>query len=280
MNNALSKEIEIGISGIRNLVEAVKNTHGFDLGCFAITSFKRRVMKALHINEISSVEALTDMLVNDKQFFEKFLRDINVECTEFFRDPAFWRYFRNDILPALDRKHSQIKIWIPGCSSGEEVLTAAIAIQEAGLKDKTKIYATDISPEIIKELTNKVYSNNKFEISETNYQRFNEEKTDFSRYTITERNGFRIRDDLYENIELDVYKYQNAQKIKGFNLIICRNVFIYYTLQYQEMLLGLFAENLSYNGCLAIGIMEDISWCKDFYKFKEIDKNDKVYSRV
>lgn len=280
MNNALSKEIEIGISGIRNLVEAVKNTHGFDLGCFAITSFKRRVMKALHINEISSVEALTDMLVNDKQFFEKFLRDINVECTEFFRDPAFWRYFRNDILPALDRKHSQIKIWIPGCSSGEEVLTAAIAIQEAGLKDKTKIYATDISPEIIKELTNKVYSNNKFEISETNYQRFNEEKTDFSRYTITERNGFRIRDDLYENIELDVYKYQNAQKIKGFNLIICRNVFIYYTLQYQEMLLGLFAENLSYNGYLAIGIMEDISWCKDFYKFKEIDKNDKVYSRV
>ncbi len=280
MNNALSKEIEIGISGIRNLVEAVKNTHGFDLGCFAITSFKRRVIKALHINEISSVEALTDMLVNDKQFFEKFLRDINVECTEFFRDPAFWRYFRNDILPALDRKHSQIKIWIPGCSSGEEVLTAAIAIQEAGLKDKTKIYATDISPEIIKELTNKVYSNNKFEISETNYQRFNEEKTDFSRYTITERNGFRIRDDLYENIELDVYKYQNAQKIKGFNLIICRNVFIYYTLQYQEMLLGLFAENLSYNGYLAIGIMEDISWCKDFYKFKEIDKNDKVYSRV
>jgi len=280
MNSALEREIEISISGIRNLVEAVKEEHGFDLGCFAMTSFKRRVIKTLQKNEIGTIEVLTNKLVDDKLFFEKFLNDINVECTEFFRDPAFWRYFRNDILPALDKKQMQIKIWFPGCSSGEEVISGAIAIEEAGLKNKTKILATDISASIVDGLKNRTYSNNKFEISETNYQRFNEEKADFSRYTVKEKNGFRIRDDIYENIDFNVYKYQDAQKIKGFNLVICRNVFIYYTTQYQEMLLGLFAENLSYNGFLVIGAMEDISWCKDYYKFSEVNNSEKVYKRI
>jgi len=280
MNNTLGKDIEISISGVRHLIDRVKKVHGFDLGCFALTSFKRRLIKALKKNELNDIETFTDKIVSEKLFFNKFLNDIDVECTEFFRDPAFWRYLRDEVLPLLDKKNMRIKIWVPSCSSGEEVITTAITVQEAGLKDKTEILATDISPYIIQDFEKKVYSKSKFEISETNYQRFNEEKTDFSRYTKPVKNGFCFPDDFFENIKVDYYNYQDAKKIKSFNLIICRNIFIYYTAQYQEMLLNLFLENLSYNGYLAIGNMENISWCKDFHKFVEVNESEKVYKKI
>ncbi len=280
MNNELGKEIEISISGIRNLIEAIKTAHGFDLGCFALTFFKRSIIRAMQINELKGFDTLTDKLITDKTFFEKFLSDINVECTEFFRDPAFWRYFRDEMLPSLDKKDTRIKIWIPGCSSGEELITSAIIINEAGLKHKTEILATDISQFIIQNLEKRVYSSKNIEISETNYQRFNEGKASLSRHILPVKNGFRIKNDIYENIEFSLYKYQDAQRIRGFNVIIFRNIFIYYTQQYQEMLLGLFANNLAYNGYLVVGNMENISWCKDYYKFTEINKNEKIYKKT
>ncbi len=280
MNNSLNSKIEIGISGIRNLVSILKESHGFDLGCFALTSFKRRVIRTMQENEINCLNVFADKLAADKSFFEKFLKDIDVECTEFFRDPPFWRYFRDEMLPTLDKNHKQIKIWVPGCSSGEELITLAIVIEEAGLKHKTKITGTDISPSIIRDLENKVYSRKKIEISETNYQRFNEEKTSLLKYTLPGKTGFKIVDHIYENMIFDIYKYQNAKKIGEFNLIIFRNILIYYTQECQEMILGLFADNLANKGYLVIGNMENISWCKDFYRFTEVNQIERVYKKT
>ncbi len=280
MNNSLNGKIEIRISCIRKFVNVLKESHGFDLGCFALTSFKRRIIKTMQKNEITSLNVLANKLAADHSSFEEFLDDINVECTEFFRDPPFWRYIRDEILPTLDKNHNQIKIWLPGCSSGEELITLAILIKEAGLKDKTKITGTDISQSIIGKLEKKIYSNKKIEIGETNYQRFNEGKTGLIKYTLAENNGFKIVDDLYENIFFNIYNYQNAKRLGQFNLIIFRNIFIYYTQQYQEMLLTLFADNLTNKGYLVIGNMENISWCKDFYKFTEVSRSEKVYQKT
>ncbi|GEM_PF-177099 len=281
MSNFLDKEIEISISGIRKLIEAVNKKHGFDLGNFALTSFKRRLIKALQKNELKNIEDLTEKLVSDKSFFDKFLSDIDVECTEFFRDPAFWRYLRDELLPVLGKNLMKIKIWIPGCSTGEEALTASIVILESGLKDKAEILATDITPYTINKPGKRIFSNSKIEISDSNYQRFNDGKTSFSQYIEPQVNGFSVCDKVYDNIKFELNNYhQEVQQHNMFNLIICRNIFIYYTSQYQEKLLEIFTNKLIYNGYLAIGNMEDISWCKDFNRYREVNNSEKVYKKI
>lgn len=281
MNHLLSDEIEIGISGVRKLTDTLKEHYNYDLSCYAVTSLKRRIVKSIFSNDLGNLDGLVNKLIADKSYFPVFLKDLTVEVTEFFRDPALWRYFRDEIAPALDRNHSRIRIWLPGCSSAEEVLTTAIVLKEAGIYDKTQILATDISPSIIADLHGKSYSNAKLEISQNNYVRFNEsETTQFDKYILKDKNGFRFIPELYSNITFEVYDYSDNLKNKGINVVLCRNNFIYFTALYQERLLQMISASLIANGYLAIGNKESISFCKEASKFQLINENEKIYKKI
>lgn len=281
MNPLLNEELDISISGVRQLNDLVNKKYGFDLSCYALTSFKRRLIKFLEKNDLRSLELFLKRLEKDEELFKKFLSSQSVEVTELFRDPALWRYYRDDIFPALAKNHDSIKIWIPGCSTGEEVASTIIILNEANLLDRTEIIATDITDEIIKGVVNRVYPVSKYEYSEANYKRYNPEgENDFAKYTSMEKNGFKVADKLFKNVRFLKYDYTEDFKIRGINVVMCRNNFIYYTAQFQEKLLELFTSKLAFNGYLIIGNKENITWCKDNARYSLINGSEKVFRKT
>lgn len=280
MNNLKSEDIEIGISGIRMLNETIKRKYHFDMTIYAGTSLKRRLSKVINQNNLKNIENLIKLLEEDESFFPELIAQLTVEVTEFFRDPAFWRSLRKDICPVLDKNHQKIKIWIPGCSSGEEVMSTAISLTEAGIYDKCSILATDLNQEIINDSANKYYAINKLEISENNCKRFKEDESfDLNQYIVKEDHQFRFIESLYRNIRYEVYNPTEETKTRGVNMILCRNYFIYFTGQFQELLLEKFTSILSSNGFLAIGNKENISFCKDASKYNLMNENEKIYRK-
>jgi len=280
MNNLKSEDIEIGISGIRMLNETIRRKYHFDMTIYAGTSLKRRLSKVINQNNLKNIESLIKLLEEDTSFFPKLIAQLTVEVTEFFRDPAFWRSLRKDICPVLDKNHQKIKIWIPGCSSGEEVMSAAISLTEAGIYDKCSIIATDLNQEIINDSASKYYPLNKLEISENNCKRFKEDESfDLKKYILMDDHQFRFIESLYRNIRYEVFNPIEETRIKGINMILCRNYFIYFNGQFQERLLEIFTKILSPNGYLAIGNKENISFCNDAAKYNLINESEKIYRK-
>ncbi|MFW5792910.1 MAG: CheR family methyltransferase [Bacteroidota bacterium] len=281
MNPLLNEDIDISISGFRQLSEIVKKKFNYDLSCYALTSFKRRLVKFIEKNDYRNLDFLLKMIEKDQISLGALLTGLNIEVTEFFRDPALWRFFRDDMLPVLSKNHDAIKIWIPGCSTGEEVVSTAIVLQEANMLNKAEIIATDITENIISGLRDKIYPTAKFEFSEANYKRYIQEgECEFSKYIINEKNGFRIPESLYKNVRFEKYDYNEDFKNRGINVIICRNNFIYYTSQFQERMLELFSSKLSFNGYLIIGNKENIEWCKDMARYTSINDSEKVFRKT
>jgi chemotaxis protein methyltransferase CheR len=273
------EELDIGISGVRKLIQTVKDAQSFDLNIYASTFFKRRVSKIIQQNNLGNLDELIDKLGN-QNFFSDFIRQISVEGTEFFRDPGFWRYFRDVLSPLLDRNHNRIKIWIPGCSTGEEVVSMAITLQEAGIYDKCTIIATDINEKIISGSRERAYSHAKLEISENNYKRFHEdESVNLQKYIQTHPHGFTFAPTLFRNINYEIFDDREKSKIRGINVILCRNYFIYFTAQYQEKMLDVFTDCLSQNGYLAIGNKENISFCRDYGNYSLLNEKEKIYKK-
>lgn len=280
MKQALNEDIEIGISGIRKLIQTVKEVYNTDLSVYASTFLKRRVSKIMNIHNLKNLDELIEK-IHQQEFFSSFIKHLTVEGTEFFRDPGFWRYFRDEICPSLARNLMRIKIWIPGCSTGEEVLSMAITLKEAGIYDKCTILATDLNKEIIEKSRERFYSHSKLEISENNFKRFLEdESSDMQKYIKLQTHGFQILPALFENINYEVLdNYENC-KIRGINVVLCRNYFIYFTAQYQDKLFSIFTEGLNQNGILAIGNKENIAFCHDEGKYVLIDDKEKIYKKV
>jgi chemotaxis protein methyltransferase CheR len=281
MNRSYNEDIEIGISSLRKLTETVRQKYNFDLGIYASTSLKRRLSKVMQINDMRNPDELVEKLSSHPLFFPVFQSQMIIEGTEFFRDPAFWRLFRDEICKALSGNILNIKIWVPGCSTGEEVISTAITLQEAGLYNRSVIFASDINKEIIELSRKRVYDNHLLEISENNYRRFKEdESADLSKYFTRTSQGFTFSSQLYDNVVYEIFNDDEPQSIKSVNMILYRNKFIYYTAPYEEKLLEVFAGKLMLNGYLAIGNKENISFCKDARKFTAVNEIEKIFRKT
>ena len=140
---------EIHIVDIRNLTEVIKTKYGYDFTNYAISSFKRRILRIIGLYKFNNVDALTKKISDDPSFFEEFISEITVNVTEMFRDPSFWRVLRDEIIPNILLNHKKLSIWHAGCSTGQEVYSMLILLEEMDLLEKAKIYATDINTDVI-----------------------------------------------------------------------------------------------------------------------------------
>ena len=272
-------EIEISIADIRKLIEAIKNTYGYDLGNFALTSFKRRISRFLLAYNIYKTEDLISKIITDKAIYNKFICDLRVDITELFRDPSFWRYFRDKTLQLLNNNYQRINIWLVNCSSGDELFTLAIVLKECNLFDKTNIYATDSSEDILKNSKIGQFPFSKLEIAEANYRRFND-KGNFKDYYQLDKNNFLMNQNLLANTKFLTNDLTDSSPYKNIQVIISRNNFIYYNSNLQDNVTNLFHRNLALNGYLIIGIKESLNGCRDVKKFIAESENEKVYKKV
>lgn len=273
----MTDEIEIGIADIRKLIDFIKKTYDYDFSNHALTSFKRRVTRFLANNEIVKIDDLIIRLEN-KQFLNQFIKEITVEVTEFFRDPAFWRYFRDKLMVNMNN-FASINVWIPNCSTGEEVINTVITAKEGGFFDKVKVIATDSNEEILKQAKNCIFPSSKLELSVDNYKRFNE-KGNFADYYTIEKGNFIINNELLKNVSYDCIDLTKAVANKTYNVVIVRNKLIYFNSILHDNLITLFHKSLNLNGYLVLGHKETLSWCRDVKKFSIENESEKVFKKI
>ncbi|MCC5920962.1 MAG: protein-glutamate O-methyltransferase CheR [Cyclobacteriaceae bacterium] len=270
---------EIDIADLRKLSEEVKTIYGYDFTNYAMSSFKRRIKRILDLYKFPSVTVLLKKIKEDRIFFEEFISEITVNVTEMFRDPSFWREVRDNVIPTILLNHKNISIWHAGCSSGEEVYSMAILLEEMGLRDKAKIIATDLDKSILERAKSGVYSLKNMELNEKNYIRF-EGKRSLKDY-YKEVNGRAQMDQrLVDNVSFREHDLVNGMVFNKFDLILCRNVMIYFNQNLQNNVLKKLHESMFKYGYLIIGSKESLIWCEISNKFIVVNNEEKIYKKI
>lgn len=274
-----SKMQEIEIADIRRVAEVVKSQYGYDFTDYAMSSFKRRIQRIIELYKFTTTEQLVKKIEEDAAFFEIFLSEITVNVTEMFRDPSFWREVRDHIIPNILLNHDTFSIWHAGCSSGEEVVSMAILLKEMGILHKVNIVATDIDKPILARAMKAEYPAKNMELNDKNYIRF--QGTASLQNYYEEKNGKIIIDrSLLERVSFRNFDLVRGSAFSKFDLILCRNVMIYFNQNLQNKVLKLLHESLFKYGYLAIGSKESLIWCEIANRFIVANNEEKVYKKI
>ena len=249
-------ENEISINDSRRIIEVIKNLYNLNLSDWSLTSLRRRL--ALFLSTTDTVNNFDSFInkLKEPKYFNFLMSQINVDVTEMFRDPSFWREVRDIILPELAKKSGKISVWFPNCSTGEEVFTFCIILKEQNFPNPIEILATDLNDEILAIPTTGLYSLTKMKgINSDNYERY-QGKSIFSNYY--KEVGLKAQMDmsLTQNVIFKKHNLTNDQLLENKNLIICRNVLIYFNQATHLRLLNNLRNSLGSGGFLALGIQE------------------------
>ncbi len=271
---------ELEIAQLRTLTDLLKSRFDYDFSNYAMSSFKRRVQRILELYKFSSFESLVEKLQgSDEKFFHEFLSEITVNVTEMFRDPTFWLELRENILPNIFSENRNISIWHAGCSSGEEVYSMAITLQEMGLLDRAKIVATDIDHAILQRAKDGIVPIKNMELNSKNYERASGTQTLDKYYK--EQSGKAYMDKtLVKDVVYREHNLVSEVAFSKFDLILCRNVMIYFNQNLQNQVLKVFHESLFKYSYLAVGSKESLIWCEVANKFSIINNEEKIYKKV
>jgi chemotaxis protein methyltransferase CheR len=269
--------VDIDIADIKRVTELIRTKYNYDFTNYALSSFRRRIVRILELNKISLETLLVKL--ESPQYLEYFLNEVTVNVTEMFRDPSFWRIIRDDILPAILVNHNKIRIWHAGCSSGEEVLSMAILLREMDILDKVNMIATDLDTNILERARKGEYPLKNMELNEKNYIRF-QGTGNFKDYYTVKNNKAVFDPSLLSNISYRKHDLVKGVVFNKFDLILCRNVMIYFNQQLQNEVLKKFHESLFKYGYLAIGSKESLIWCEVANKFIVVNNEEKVYRKI
>jgi len=243
-----------------------------------MSSFKRRVLRILELKKLN-VETLLKKLNDSPGFIYEFLDELTVNVTEMFRDPGFWRILREEIIPGILLNHKQFKIWHAGCSSGEEVVSMCIMLKEMGILQDVTLIASDLDTTILERAKAATYTMKNMELNEKNYIRF--QGTGNLKDYYTEENGVAVFDKtLLANVSFRKHDLVLGEVFNKFDLILCRNVMIYFNQTLQNEVLKKFHESLFKYGYLAIGSKESLIWCDYASRFIVVNNEEKIYKKI
>jgi chemotaxis protein methyltransferase CheR len=260
------------------VLEAIYQQYGYDFRDYARGSIKRRLWRRVYAEGLESISGLQERVLHDQDAMDRLLKDLSINVTSMFRDPEFFTAIRRKVAPML-RTYPFIRIWNAGCSTGEETYSLAILLHEEGLLDRTKIYATDINESVLNLAKQAVFPLDKMRDYTENYIAGGG-KTAFSEYYVADEQGARFSDSLASNIIFAQHNLASDRSFNEFQMIICRNVMIYFDRPLQERVHDLFYSSLGMSGVLALGRKESIKFTRKASAYEEIDSNEKLYKRV
>jgi chemotaxis protein methyltransferase CheR len=262
---------------IRLLIEAIYLKYSYDFRDYAGASVKRRVEHALTQLECKTVSALQERVLHDPTAFMQLLQFLTIPVSEMFRDPEHILALRREVVPLL-RTYPSIKVWIAGCSTGEEVYSMAILLREEGLLERTIIYATDINPASLEKAKKGVYSLEAMRLYGENYRKAGG-KRDFESY-YTGAYGHAIVDSsLRENVTFADHSLATDSVFSETQLISCRNVLIYFNKKLQDRAFGLFHESLCHRGFLVLGSKETLDFSGYSDHFETLVRQERIYRK-
>lgn len=269
---------DISVKDIGRITDALKSSQGVDFSDYAFSSYRRRIIRFTEINRIRNIDLLTSRIAEDQSFADSFIEAITVNVTEMFRDPGFWVMLREKVLPALASR-SEINIWHAACSTGEEVYSMAILLREAGLLEKTRIVATDINRNVLKTAASGKFRLRNQEVNGRNYSQMQGKTSLADFYTIED--GLAVFDaSLVRSAEFMHHDLAKDGAFSLFDLVLCRNVMIYFNSELQERVLSVINKSMNMGAFLAIGSKESIRWCRDYNCFSEVSMEEKIYRKI
>jgi chemotaxis protein methyltransferase CheR len=260
------------------LLDAVFRLYGYDFRDYAKTSMRRRVANIMKKEEVNTISALQDRVLHDPRSWDRFLDGLSVNVSAMFRDPGFFLAFRQHAIPVL-RTYPFIRIWQAGCSLGEEAYSLAIMLEEEGLYDRSLIYATDINEVSLRQAREAIYPAELMQKYTQNYVQAGGQRS-FSEY-YTARYDFAIlRPTLQRNIVFSQHNLVSDAPFNEFNVILCRNVMIYFNRGLQERTHNLFHESLAMFGILGLGSRESLRFMPHEHMYEPLVPGEKLYRRV
>ena len=263
---------------LRLLMEAIYLRYSCDFRDYAGASQKRRVLHALAHLDCPTIAELQSRVLHDPAMFTRLLQYLTIPVSEMFRDPTFFLALREQVCPVL-ATYPSIKVWIAGCSTGEEVYSVAILLREEGLLDRSLIYATDINPNSLDKARQGIFSMNRIQSHTVNYQKAGG-KAAFSDYYSAAYNAAIFDKTLRENITFADHSLATDTVFSETQLVLCRNVLIYFNRNLQDRALGLFHESLSRRGFMGLGSKESIDFSAYATRFSALDKSERIFRKL
>ncbi len=259
------------------LLEALHRRYHYDFRHYARASIRRRLRQACQQMGFSSISMMQDALLHDETVLTRLLDFLTVQVSEMFRDPGYFKAIREKVVPHL-QTYPSIKIWIAGCSGGEELYSFAILLHEEGLLDRTLIYATDINPTALETAQKGIYALDRIATFTRNHQRSGG-RTSLSDYYSSAYDRAVFDRKLRERVVFSDHSLANDAVFAECQFVSCRNVMIYFDRPLQDRALGLFRDSLSRRGFLGLGSKETIRFSEHAAAFTEFVREEKIYRR-
>ena len=266
-------EIELDL-----LLDAIYRRYGYDFRDYARASLRRRVRTRMLKEDLTSFSELQARVLRDPECMSRLLGDLSIHVTEMFRDPSFFKAIRTEVVPVL-RTYPFIRIWDAGCSTGEEAYSLAIILEEEGLYDRSQIYATDMNKRVVETARSGIFRLSTMRENTQNYLASGG-KGSFSDYYTARYESAVFRPELKRHIVFAQHNLVTDASFNTFNLIICRNVMIYFNRDLQERVFALFHSSLERFGIIGIGKKESLRFDPLANRFETINEEERIYKRT
>ncbi|MFJ8235916.1 CheR family methyltransferase [Ureibacillus sp. NPDC094379] len=263
---------------IKLLLDGLYAWCGYDYREYAYPSIKRRVLHRMQAEKLPTITSLLNKVLHDSACLQRLIGDFSINVSEMFRDPMFFKAFRETVVPLL-KTYPSIRIWHAGCASGEEVYSMAILLQEEGLYEKAKIYATDINSDVLKIAKNGYFPLEHMRKYTQNYMQSGGQRA-FSDYYKVTNAGVKFDPTLMKNVVFAQHNLVTDSSFNEFHVILCRNVLIYFNKDLQNKVHALFYESLGMFGFLGLGDKETIYYTDYANVYEDVSKKQKIYRKV
>ena len=260
------------------ILEAIYQKYGYDFRNYAKASLRRRLRYRLSQSNLKTISEMQHKLLNDKEFFDTLLLDLTINVTEMFRDPSFFKALREIVIYEL-KKQPFIKVWHAGCSSGEEIYSTAILLKENGMYESSLIYATDTNEMVLDKAKSGIFPIEKMKDFTVNYRKAGGIASFADYYTARYDNAI-MDNSLKKNIVFSNHNLVTDSVFGEMDLIMCRNVLIYFNRELQDRVFRLFMDSLRPGGFLCLGSKETVRFSSLSENFENVIEKERVYRRI
>jgi chemotaxis protein methyltransferase CheR len=260
------------------LLEGIYRRYGYDFRNYASASIRRRVLNFARNEQVATISALQERILHDPAVMDRFVLSLTVNVTAMFRDPLFYKAVREKVVPIL-KTYAFVRIWDVGCSSGEEAYSLAVLLAEEGVYDRCRIYATDMNEAVLRKAKAGIIPLAKMKEYTDNYLHAGGLNA-FSEYYTAKFDHAILHNSLKRNLVFAQHNLVTDQSFNEFQLILIRNVLIYFNDTLRQHVLQLLHNSLTRHGVLALGRRETLKYTSFEHMYEEIDGKEKLYKRV
>jgi chemotaxis protein methyltransferase CheR len=278
MSSAVTKPVGFEDIEIELLLEGLYRAYGFDFREYSRPSLKRRILEMMRAENLETISALQDKILHDAAYLERLLLGLSVHATAMFRDPSFYVTFRRKVVPLL-RTYPTVQIWVAGCSTGEEVYSLAILLQEERLYERCRIYATDISQAVLRKARDGIFPLSAMREYTNNYHQAGG-ANEFSDYYTAQYGSVIFSSALKSNVVFSEHNLATDGSFNEFQVILCRNVMIYFNKDLQARVHKLLYDSLSMFGVFGLGNKESLRFTPRASFYQHLNDHDKLYRKI